>query len=67
MYILTFVTHKIIRKIKVGYSFGRVDKYIPATLMCFTCLKFGHDRDSCRGRPKCEKYEHMVSAHTEED
>ena len=52
-FLLTFNTPVVPRKIKVGYVLANVDLYYPSPLRCFTCQKFGHSRNSCRGDMTC--------------
>ena len=50
-----FNTPKIPEKIKVGYTMERVEQYIPNTLRCYKCQKYGHHEDNCRWREVCGK------------
>ena len=36
--------------VKIGYCLDRVEQYILALLGCFKCQKYGHHRETCRGR-----------------
>ena len=52
-YILTFSRPTPPRKLRVGYLSVEVDLFIPNPLHCFQCQKFGHGRDSCKGKAIC--------------
>ena len=49
-YIMSFNTPKIPEKIKAGYTMERVEQYVPNSLRCYICQKYGHYEDNCRGR-----------------
>ena len=51
-YILTFGRPTPPKKLRV-YLSVEVDLFIPNPLRCFQCQKFGHGRDSCRGKAIC--------------
>ena len=46
-YIMHFNTPKIPEKIKVDYTMERVEQYIPKSLQCYKCQKYGHHEDIC--------------------
>ena len=52
-YILTFSRPTPPKKLRVGYLSIEVDLFIPNPLRCFQCQKFGHGRDSCKGKAIC--------------
>ena len=52
-YIGTFCQLKIPKEIKIGYSFEKVEQWIPAPLRCFKCQRYSHHRKDCRGHQKC--------------
>ena len=54
-YILRFNQSHILKDMKTGYYFERVEQYIPAPLACFRCQKYNHHREGCRGRQICAK------------
>ena len=54
-YILTFEKPSITKEIRIGYTIERVEQYIPASLRCFKCQKFGHHKEICRGCQVCGK------------
>ena len=54
-YILTFEKPSIPKEIRTGYTIERVEQYIPASLRCYKCQKFGHHKEICRGRQVCGK------------
>lgn len=51
--ILTFNQPEIPKDIKAGYLNCPVRPYIPNPLRCFQCQRFGHSKNSCRGRLTC--------------
>ncbi|XP_055924655.1 uncharacterized protein LOC129956742 [Argiope bruennichi] len=53
--ILTFVFPKLREYIKAGYMRLPVRPYIPSSLRCFKCQRFGHSKTSCRGRLTCAR------------
>ena len=53
--ILTFNQFDLPKEVVVGYLRVKVRPYIPSPLRCFRCLRFGHTRDYCKGRPTCAK------------
>ena len=52
-YILNFDTSKLPHEIKVGYIKIKVETYIPNTLRCFNCQRFGHRQERCTRPPVC--------------
>ena len=66
-YILTFNQALALKEVKIGYCLQRVEQYVPAPLGCFKCPKYGHDRETCRGRLICAKCGVKDSDHVEED
>ena len=53
--ILSFNQLDLPKEVVVGYLRVKVRPYIPSPLRCFRCLRFGHTRDYCKGRPTCAK------------
>ena len=66
-YILTFNQPHITKEVKISYCFDRVEEYVPPTLSCFKCQKYGHYGEVCRGRLTCEKCGEKDLDHKEED
>ena len=66
-YILTFNKPQTPKEVKIGYCLERVEQYVPASLRCFKCQKFGHHRETCRGRQTCSKCGEKDPDHAEED
>ena len=60
-YILTFNKPRTPNKEK------RVELYVRAPLRCFKCQKYGHHRETCRGRQTCAKCGEKDQDHVEED
>lgn len=52
-YILTSKIPKPWSKIKIGYSFGKIETYIPRPLRCFNCQRFSHLKNRCSKTPVC--------------
>ncbi|GBM45860.1 hypothetical protein AVEN_26402-1 [Araneus ventricosus] len=50
--ILTFNTPNLPKSVKITYINCPVKPYIPDTLRCFKCQKFGHTITACRGDKK---------------
>ena len=65
--ILTFNKPQTPKEMKIGYCLERVEQYVPAPLRCFKCQKFGHHRETCRGRQTCSKCGEKDPDHAEED
>ena len=40
-------------EVRIGLEVHRTATYIPKTIRCFKCQRFGHISSSCRGRFKC--------------
>ncbi|CAL1281252.1 unnamed protein product [Larinioides sclopetarius] len=53
--VLTFENPILPKYIKAGYLRCNVRPYIPNPLRCFQCQRYGHSRQSCRGKPSCAK------------
>ncbi|GBO15480.1 hypothetical protein AVEN_177142-1 [Araneus ventricosus] len=53
--ILTFDSAKLPEHIKAGYMRLSVRTYIPNSLRCFKCQRFGHSKTSCRGTLTCAR------------
>ena len=66
-YILTFKRPQTPKEVKIGYCLEIVEQYVPASLSCFKCQKFGHHREACRGRQTCSKCGKKDPDHAEED
>ena len=52
LYILTF-RQEILEKINIGYLKKETQPYIPNPQICFHCQKFGHIKNSCKGKAVC--------------
>jgi len=63
-FILTFNTDIAPAHINVGYLRVKVNRYIPNTLRCFKCQKFGHSSRLCRNEAVCHR---CGGKHTEEN
>ena len=66
-FLLTFNSPVVPRKIKVGYVSANIDLYYPSPLRCFTCQKFGHSKDRCRGNITCYRCGHTSSVSDDSD
>ncbi|GFW02226.1 CCHC-type domain-containing protein [Trichonephila clavipes] len=53
--ILTFNTPDLPQTVKMAYIRCPVRPYIPNTLRCFQCQRFGHSKTVCRGQPTCSR------------
>ena len=53
--ILTFNSPTLPNSVKAGYLNIPVVPYIPNTLRCFKCQKFGHGQNTCRSRLTCAR------------
>lgn len=51
--ILTFNVPKLPTRIIAGYLNCHIRPYIPNPLRCFKCQKYGHSKNTCRGRETC--------------
>ena len=51
--ILTFASTKLQKEIKAGYLQCPVRQYIPNSLRCFKCQRFGHSKSACVGNLTC--------------
>ena len=63
--ILTFNTPTLPDSVKAGYLHNPVVLYIPKSLRCFKCQKFGHGQNTCRGRltcARCGQFDHESKA-----
>ena len=65
-YILTFNKPYTPKEVKISYCLERIEQYVPAPQRCFTCQKFGHHREACRGRQTCAKCGEKDLDHAEE-
>lgn len=43
------------QSVKVEYLHCQVRPYIPKPRCCFKCQRFGHNSQTCRGKPTCPK------------
>ena len=66
-FLLTFNTPNVPRKIKVGYVNQNIDLYYPSPLRCFSCQKFGHSKDRCRGDVTCYRCGHTSKIDEDDD
>lgn len=65
--VLTFGTTVLPETVEAGYVKIRVRPYIPNPRRCYTCQKFGHGSQSCRGKQtcaKCSKTDHVSESCT---
>ncbi|GFY35358.1 uncharacterized protein TNCV_797071 [Trichonephila clavipes] len=46
---------KLPTSIKVGYLNCKIRPYVPNTLRCFKCQRFGHSQTACRGQLTCSR------------
>ena len=53
LYVLTIKRRNIPKKINIGYLKKETRPYIPNPQRCFQCQKFGHTRNSCKGKAVC--------------
>ncbi|GFT02047.1 uncharacterized protein TNCV_83561 [Trichonephila clavipes] len=63
--ILTFNSPKLQSTIKAGYLNCKIRPYIPNTLRCFKCQRFGHSQTSYRGQLTCSRYASAGHSSTE--
>jgi len=54
-YLLTFSAATLPLKIKAGFNILRVEPYIPNTLRCYKCQKYGHGALNCTNRLLCHR------------
>ena len=54
-YFITFSMSTPPEKLRIGYYFVEVKRYIPNPLRCFQCQEFGHSRKFCKKQLKCSK------------
>ena len=52
---VTFDSHKLPEKIKLGYYIVNIQPYVPNPLRCFNCQKFGHSKKWCKNKLACWK------------
>ena len=52
---LTFSTPVPPEKLRIGYYFVEVKRYIPNPLRCYQCQEFGHSKKFCKKHLKCWK------------
>ncbi|XP_055924530.1 uncharacterized protein LOC129956622 [Argiope bruennichi] len=52
--VLTFETPVLPKFIRAGYLRCNIRPYIPNPLRCYQCQRYGHSRQSCRGKMVCE-------------
>ena len=53
--ILTINSPKLPKSIKARYLKGPIRPYIPNSLHCFKCQRFGHSKTSCRRNITCDR------------
>ena len=53
LYFLTIEGQTIAKKINIGYLKKETRPYIPNPKRCFQCQKFGHTKNSCKGKAVC--------------
>ena len=53
MYFLTIKGQTIPKRINIGYLKKETRPYIPNPQRCFECQKFGHTKNSCKGKAVC--------------
>ena len=54
-YFITFGMSAPPEKLRIGYYFVEVKRYIPNPLRCFQCQEFGHSKKFCKKQLKCWK------------
>ncbi|GFV13439.1 uncharacterized protein TNCV_129371 [Trichonephila clavipes] len=62
--ILTFNSPKLPTTIKAGYLNCKIRPYIPNTLRCFKCQRFGHSQTACRGQLTCICWTCLLRLHS---
>ena len=55
-YILTFITPGPPQKLKVDYLSVDVDAFIPNSLLCCKCQRYGHSKDTSKTEVTCFRY-----------
>ena len=53
LYVLTIKGQTIPKRINIGYLKKETRPYIPNPQRCFQCQKFGHTKNSCKGKAVC--------------
>ena len=53
LYVLTIKGQTIPKRINIGYLKKETRPYIPNSQRCFQCQKFGHTKNSCKGKAVC--------------
>ena len=53
LYVLTIYRQNIPKKINIGYLKKETRPHIPNPQRCFQCQKFGHTKNSCKGKSVC--------------
>ena len=53
LYVLTIEGQTIPKRINIGYLKKETRPYIPNPQRCFQCQKFGHTKNSCKGKAVC--------------
>ena len=53
LYVLTIKGQTIPKRISIGYLKKETRPYIPNPQRCFQCQKFGHTKNSCKGKAVC--------------
>ena len=51
LYVLTIKGQTVPKRINIGYLKKETRPYIPNPQRCFQCQKFGHTKNSCKGKP----------------
>ena len=64
-YILTSNRSSLPKELKVAYNLIKVSPYIPNSLRCYNCQKFGHHETKCLKSPVCKKCGESGSDHIE--
>ena len=53
LYVLTIKGQTVPKRINIGYLKKETRPYIPNPQRCFQCQKFGHTKNSCKGKAVC--------------
>ena len=53
LYVLTIKGHFFPKRINIGYLKKETRPYIRNPQRCFQCQKFGHTKNSCKGKAVC--------------